>query len=173
MGVAEWLAEVMDSSRVVGAHVLDVDYDRYAAAEASLGWLNLHADVELAEPLSPAMLAGPLLDGLDRRLTEAGVSIAHLKIFDQAASGYVKASVCANGDEPEPMGDLAASPERRHELVINLRAIGEPERLLALVREALAAVAGSIRERHASCFRPARPQPEHQPSKKTESFSRT
>jgi len=173
LGVGDWLAEVMDSSRVVGAHLLDVDYQRYAAAEASLGWLNLHADVELAEPLSPAMLVGPLLEELDRMLTEAGVQIAHLKIFDQAASGYVKASVCANGEEPSPMGDLAASPERRHELVINLRAIGEPELLLALVRQASGAISGSIRERHARCFRPAAPQPEHHPSKNTVSFSRT
>lgn len=172
-GVSEWLAEAMDSSRVVGAHVLDVDYQRYAEAEAALGWLNLHADVNLAEPLSPATLVGPLLEDLDRRLTESGVQIAHLKIFDQAASGYVKASVCAKGEEPWPMGDLAASPERRHELVINLRAIGDPELLLTLVRQASGEISGSVHERHASSFRPAPPQPEHHPSKKTESFSRT
>jgi len=160
-GVAQWLAEVMSSRRVVGAHLLDVDYQRYAEAEASLAWLNLHADVDLAEPLSPAMLVGPLLEDLDRSLTAAGISIAHLKVFDQSASGYVKASVCANGEEPVPMGDLAASPEPRHELVVNLRAIGDPERLLAMVRQSLAAIPGSIRERHARCFRPAPPKPEH------------
>jgi hypothetical protein len=159
-GVAEWLAEVMNSRRVVGAHLLDVDYQRYAEAEASLAWLNLHADVELAESLSPAMLVGPLLEDLDRSLTAAGISIAHLKVFDQAASGYVKASVCANGEEPVPMGDLAASPSPRHELVVNLRAIGDPERLLEMVRQSLAAIPGSVRERHAKSFRPAPPKPE-------------
>jgi len=42
--------------------MLDIDYDRYAAAEAELGWLNLHTDVLLREAASPAMSAGPLLD---------------------------------------------------------------------------------------------------------------
>ncbi len=159
-GVAEWLAEAMDSRRVVGAHPLAVDYERYAAAEAALGWLNLHADLELDEAASPAAVVGPLLDEADRRLTEAGVSIAHLKVFDEAASGYVKASVCANGEEPWPMGDLTASPERRHELVVNLRATGDPDLLLAVVRKALGGLAGSVRERHARSFRPPPPAPE-------------
>lgn len=160
-GVAEWLAEVLDSRRVVGAHLLEVDYNRYAEAEAALGWLNLHADLELDEPLSPALIVGPLLDDLDRRLTDGGIAIAHLKVFDQSPSGYVHATVCANGQEPTPAGDLLAAPEPRHELVVNLRALGDPDRLLAVVRQALEGVKGSIHERHARCFRPARPQPEH------------
>jgi hypothetical protein len=54
------------------------------------------------------MVAGPLIDEIDRLLTEAAVPIAHLKVFDQAASGYLKVSLCANGEEPSPIGDLAA-----------------------------------------------------------------
>jgi hypothetical protein len=57
--------------------------------------------------------------------------------------------------------------------VINLRAIGDPELLMAGVRKAAGAIPGAVRERYASCFRAAAPQPEHHPSKKTESFSRT
>lgn len=160
-GVDEWLAEVLHSTRVAGARLLDVDYGRYAEAEAALGWLNLHADVELSEALSPGSLAGPVLDRLDQLLTEAGIVIAHLKIFDQAASGYIKAGICANGDEPSPDGDLMASPERRHEIVINLRAIGDPERLQRMVEETLARVNGTVTVRHLGAFRPAAPTPEH------------
>jgi len=61
-GVEAWLDEVLSCRRVAGSRMLDVDYDRYAAAEAELGWLNLHADVLLREAASPAMSAGPLLD---------------------------------------------------------------------------------------------------------------
>ncbi|HEY2015507.1 MAG TPA: GTP-binding protein [Bryobacteraceae bacterium] len=160
-GVSEWLGEVLNSSRVVGAHLLDVDYGRYAAAEAALGWLNLNADIELEQPLSPAVIVGPLLETMDGLLSEAGVSIAHLKVFDQALSGYVKASICATGEEPGVVGDLTASPERRHELVINLRAVGDPDLLLAVVRGALAAVAGAVTVRYERCFRPPPPVPEH------------
>jgi hypothetical protein len=160
-GVEQWLDEVLDSGRVVGARLLDVDYTRYAEAEAALGWLNLHADIALRVPLSPAALAGPLLDDLDSALTAAGISIAHLKVFDRAASGYVKAGICANGDDPLPEGDLAASPEDGHELVVNLRAIGDPLQLAAIVRRALARIEGAVTVRHARAFRPAPPTPEH------------
>jgi CobW/HypB/UreG, nucleotide-binding domain len=161
LGVEEWLDEVLHSGRVVGARILDVDYARYAEAEAALGWLNLHADIALHAPLSPAAVAGPLLDDLDTALTAAGIPIAHLKVFDQTRSGYVKAGICANGDEPRPEGDLAASPEHHHELVVNLRALGDPERLEAIVRRALALVEGTVTVRHARAFRPAPPRPEH------------
>jgi len=160
-GVEAWLDEVLHSSRVVGARLLDVDYARYAEAEAALGWLNLHAEILLREAQSPAALAGPLLDHLDRALTGAGMPIAHLKIFDQAESGYVKAGIVANGAEPRADGDLAASPAERHELVINLRAIGEPTSLDAMVRDALDRIDGEVTIRHLGAFRPAPPQPEH------------
>jgi hypothetical protein len=160
-GVEAWLDEVLHSNRVVGARLLDVDYARYAEAEAALGWLNLHAEIVLREALSPAALAGPLLDDLDRALTGASIPIAHLKIFDQAESGYVKAGIVANGAEPRAEGDLAASPAERHELVVNLRALGDPASLEAIVRDALYRIDGELTVRHLGAFRPAPPRPEH------------
>ena len=52
-GVAEWLDDVLNSNRIVGAHLLEIDYDRYAAAEAAHTWLNPHADIALDAPASP------------------------------------------------------------------------------------------------------------------------
>lgn len=160
-GVENWLNEVLASTRIVGAHLLEVDYGLYADAEAALGWLNLHADVELFQPLSPAELAGPLLDKLDQSLTGAHITIAHLKVFDQTAAGYIKASICANGCEPVADGDLLCEPANRHELVINLRAIADPDELQNIVNHALGAIAGSVHVRYSGAFRPAPPEPEH------------
>lgn len=160
-GVEPWLEDVLSGGRVAGARRLTVDYGRYAEAEAALGWLNLHAAVKLRGALSPSMLAGPLLDELDRALTAAGIRIAHLKVFDQAATGYVKASVCVNGGEPEPDGDLLADPASAHELVINLRAEGDFAILRAIVEAALRNVPGEITINHFDAFRPAPPQPQH------------
>jgi hypothetical protein len=160
-GVEAWLDEVLHSNRVVGAQLLDVDYSRYAEAEASLGWLNLHAEIVLHEAQSPSALAGPLLDDLDRALNGASIIIAHLKIFDEAESGCVKAGIVANGAEPRAEGDLAASPAERHELVINLRALGDPALLEAIVRDALDRIDGEVTIRHLGAFRPSPPQPEH------------
>ncbi len=160
-GIKAWLEDVLSGRRVAGAQRLVVDYGRYAKAEAALGWLNLHAAVKLRRDLSPSMLAGPLLDEIDAALTGAGIRIAHLKVFDEAATGYVKASVCANGAEPEPDGDLLADAAAVHELVINLRAEGEPATLRAIVESALTTIPGQVTIRHLNAFRPAAPEPEH------------
>ena len=159
-GVDEWLDEVLHGGRVVGSRVLDVDYSRYAEAEAALGWVNVHSEIMLDVPASPACVAGPLLDELDRELTRAGSNIAHLKIFDRASSGYIKAGICSNGEEPVTDGDLPAEASLRHELVVNLRALADPELMRKIVRGALDGIPGRVLIRHEGAFRPSPPKPE-------------
>ncbi len=160
-GVEAWLTDVLSGKRVAGARTLEVDYDRYADAEAALAWVNLQADVNLRQAAGPAAVAGPLLEDLDRSLTAADAGIAHLKVFVQSASGYIKAGIVTNGGEPFPEGDLMADAVRRHELVVNLRATGDPQQLEGVVRQALGRMPGTVAIRHVSAFRPARPRPEH------------
>jgi hypothetical protein len=160
-GVEDWLNEILQTTRVVGARLLDVDYSRYAEAEAALGWLNLHARVDLASPQTPARLCGPLLDGLEKALTDAGIVIAHLKIFDRTPGGWIKASVSANGAEPVPEGDLLAEAAGQHHVALNLRAVADPERLQQLVVSALERIDGSVDVRHLRAFRPPAPKPEY------------
>ncbi len=155
-----WLDEVLETDRVVGAHLLEVDYPRYAAAEAALGWLNLHSAVHLWEAKSPAGLCGPLLDRLESALTEAQISISHLKIFDRSSSGWIKVSV-SKGEVPMPIGDLLADPALDHEIAINLRAVADPAHLRRIVTEIVAEVSGTVQIRHLRAFRPAEPRPEH------------
>jgi hypothetical protein len=55
-GVGEWLAKVLPDGRLSGARPLpDVDYGRYAAAEAAPGWMNWHATLLLDRAPSPAV----------------------------------------------------------------------------------------------------------------------
>lgn len=155
-GVDEWLGELFSGRRVAGSRCITVDYDRYAAEEASLGWLNVHANVRLRESASPSCVVGPLLDTLDQDLP----AIAHLKIFDRAVSGFVKAAITAKGQEPAVEGDLLADVERDHEVVVNLRAPADPADLDRIVRAALATLDGEIEIRYSNAFRPAYPRPE-------------
>jgi hypothetical protein len=159
-GIAAWLDEVLAGELSAHKNVLDIDYARYAEAEAALAWLNFHAVVELCQPLSPAMLLGPLIDGFDRSLTDAHVQIVHLKTIDQTPAGYVKAAMCANGQEPTVEGTLDASPTLRHEITLNIRALGEPETIIAIVESELQKLDGHFIERTMRCFRPAAPRPE-------------
>lgn len=160
-GVQAWLDELLSGRRFVGARMLDVNYARYAAAEAALGWLNLHARIKLEAAASPAAVTGPLLERLDAKLTAAGISIAHLKVLDQAPSGCVKAGICANCQEPSADGDLLAEPARDHDLIVNLRALADPGKLEQIVRAELAHIGGDLQVRFSRAFRPAPPKPEH------------
>ena len=158
-GVREWLELVTTWRGSTGGRTLTIDYDQYAAAEASLGWLNAHIALELHEPASPAHVIGPLLDQLDAQLSLVSAAIAHLKLFDQTDSSYLKAGIVQNGQEPSVEGDLLAPAERRHEVVINLRAVAEPEQLRRVLDDVLRPIQGEAKVQ-IQAFSPAYPKPE-------------
>jgi hypothetical protein len=157
--VTGWLDGLLREGVAVGTRPIAVDYARYAEAEAALGWLNARVNVRPRPAVSPAMLLGPLLDTLDDRLSAAGIGIVHLKVIDQCGTGYVKAALTRNRQEPDVSGVLDASPAAQHEVLINLRALGSPEMLRAIVEDALREIRadpGSL-----ECFRPSAPVPYH------------
>jgi hypothetical protein len=159
-GVAAWLDEVLAGDLEFGEAVLEIDYAQYAQAEAALAWLNLQVGIRSRVPASPAMILGPLLDRLDRDFTAAGVGIVHLKAIVTADSGFVKAAVCGNGQEPEVEGALDASPSSRHDLLLNLRALGGADAVRAIVERALGAMEAELVGMRIQCFHPAAPKPE-------------
>lgn len=164
-GVQEWLDEILFGSTEAGSVTLEIDYQQYARAEAALAWLNLSLVLEQPTPMSPAHAVGLFLEGLDEALTAAGVPIVHLKIFDQSASGWVKAALCANGEEPRVEGILDASPAGMHEMLVNLRAKGEPAMVRKLVEEQCRKLEGRSRVVRLDCFSPAAPNPQRRVSK--------
>jgi CobW/HypB/UreG, nucleotide-binding domain len=159
-GVAAWLDELLSGTMAAGDRSLAIDYAQYAKAEAALAWLNLQAVLEPHQPTSPAMTLGPLFDGLDRALTDAGIPIVHLKALVTSPSGFVKAAICANSQEPAVEGNLDASPAQKLELLLNLRAVGEPNRVRALVEQECAKLRDRITRLSLDCFCPAAPVPE-------------
>lgn len=160
-GLPEWLSEVKAGSRRVGARLLDVDYSRYAEAEAALGWINLRLEIELKRALSPTDLVLPVIQQIDQRLSARDIRIAHLKISDRCHGGLIKVSVCSNGDKPQSDGDLSTLPQLNHEMAVNLRALGMPEELQAIVQQTIGRIEGEVSTKHSAAFRPAPPKPEH------------
>ncbi len=155
-GVANWLDEVLSGDHFPGRRVLDIDYEEYARAEAALAWLNFEGSIERQDPVSPAQMLGPVFDRIEAGLTENGIRIVHLKAICESGTGFVKAAICANGQEPEVEGNLDASPAYRHRLRLNLRALGEPGQVQRIVDESL----GEFRGGRLTCFSPAPPRPE-------------
>ncbi|MFP5265934.1 MAG: GTP-binding protein [Acidobacteriota bacterium] len=159
-GVAAWLDEVLSGQLSSGSFLLEIDYEQYARAEAALAWLNAKASIDLRNPASPAFVLGPLLQSLDADLTAARIQTVHLKAIVQAETGYVKAAMLANGQDPAVEGILDASPARHHELLLNLRAVGRADSLKEIVQRNLMAVDGDASSVSISCFHPAPPHPE-------------
>jgi molybdopterin-guanine dinucleotide biosynthesis protein len=160
-GVAAWLHEIFSGRMAPGGVTLDIDYQRYAQAEAALGWLNYRVRLDLPEPMRPAALLGPLFEALQRELENAGVPIVHLKAICQAESGYVKAAVSGADQEPAVEGQLDASPGWRHELLVNLRAAADPQVIRAIVERVAKALPGQRSGEHIESFRPSPPKPEY------------
>ena len=159
-GVTEWLDEVLGGTLEGGRTTLDIDYARYAEAEAALAWLNLSFDFEPVLPIAPAQAVGPFLDGLDQAFTAAAIQVVHLKIFCSSPAGWLKAAICANGEEPKVEGQLDASPASRHELLVNLRAKGGPAQVQKIVEGQLRQLPGKTLGLRLDCFSPAPPKPE-------------
>ena len=162
-GVRAWLDEILAGTLASGTKILDIDYEHYARAEAQLAWLNCSVFLTL-EPdaaLSPAVVIGPLLESMETILTTDDFQIAHLKITDDTTSGILKASVVANHAAPFIEGDLNASSAIQHELLLNVRAAGDPERLRQIVERQLLELPGKVDVRSIQCFKPSAPSPEH------------
>jgi hypothetical protein len=170
-GVLPWLDEVLSGTLRSFDHSLEIDYQQYAQAEAALAWLNFQASFEPGIPASSALILGPFLDRLDQELTGAGISIVHLKMIVSSSHGYIKAAMCANGQEPQVEGTFDASPSARHDILLNLRTLGEPADTQRIVEEALARLEGRIENIELTCFSPAAPQPERRIAHRLRSHS--
>jgi hypothetical protein len=172
-GVLPWLHEILSGTLISGWEALEIDYEQYALAEAALTWLNVHAHFEPENLLSSAMVLGRLLDSLDESLTGAGIIIVHLKGIASSPAGFVKAAICGNGEEPRLEGNLDASPSSKHELLLNLRAVGAADRVRGVVEGALRKISGRLSRVTLDCFTPKQPIPERRVLRDTRSRSET
>ena len=154
--VQAWLDKILSGDIPAGAKTLDIDYSRYAEAEAALAWLNVRVTAHASPPISAPMLIGPLLDRL-----EPQIRIVHLKLFMQSDAGYLKAALIGNSQEPIVEGALDASPSGQHDILLNVRALNDPDALRAIVERELDAIPACLEWQHVECFRPSPPVPYH------------
>ncbi len=157
-GVRPWLDEVLAETALPRLSPLFIDYAEYAAAEASLGWVNWQARLELRRAETPANVLGRAIENIDTVLTARGIRIFHLKGFVDSPTGRVKAAITCNGAEPSVEGDVVARRSRSHRLLLNLRANGEPSELASVVEPL---IDGTITLLRVEAFRPSAPTPEH------------
>jgi G3E family GTPase len=153
---------------------IDVDYDRYAAAEAAMGWLNQVWQVEAPRPFPAGRWARTLLESVSAACARRGHVIGHAKLAVRTPGELLKLSVVTAGGTVRmelvparsagdaPSNDLFAS---RATAILNVRATCAPRELeelvLAAAFDADVAAGAAARPGPANAFAPAYPRPTH------------
>jgi G3E family GTPase len=160
----EWLEDLLSGRPGANTVLSQIDYDRYATAEAVLGWLNaavkLSTDKRIDAGLFMTSLAIRLRDTFKHEKGEIG----HLKFVFTSAGKSVWANLTNLSAEPT-MGGEKLSNLSRGTLIINARVRLEPEDLETIVRNSLAEISQELAVKSEiddlQCFSPAYPEPPH------------
>lgn len=169
-GLDTWL-ELIRGSESVANRPMSVDYDLYAEGEALLGWLNISATVSgLASKADPEFDGNRLLEtlgaSLRAQLDVRDLEVAHLKMTLTPDSGSdIAAGNLVRNQTGFELSHRLDEPLETGELIVNLRAEGEPDVLRSLAEETLREVAREfgvdVTVTHGEAFRPGRPEPTH------------
>ncbi len=161
-GMDQWL-EVLLSGRPGANTVLrQIDYDRYARAEAALGWLNSAIKVSASERFDAGKFLNRLAETIRNAFQQKNAGIGHLKFVITSAGKAMWANVTHLAAEPvisgEQLGNLLKGT-----LILNARVRLEPDELEKIVRESLSKVFKEANIRYKieelQCFSPAYPEP--------------
>jgi G3E family GTPase len=164
-GLEPWFAHILAAEDESRAN-LDIDYDAYADGEALLGWLNCTARLS-GRTFDGNDWVGRLAETLQRQLRQLDIETAHLKITLTPAEH--DRDICVVNAVSTDV--LPVNPFRLQdvidagELILNLRAEGDPE---VLLREGIGALTAqavntglTLDVVHVEHFRPGRPVPTH------------
>jgi G3E family GTPase len=157
-----WM-EILLSGRPGANTVLgQIDYDRYAHAEAVLGWLNSAVRVTAGGSLDAAQFLLALLLDLRDIFRSRDAEIGHLKCAVTGAGRTLWGNVTHNDAEPG-ISDPQFGTLAKGTLMVNARVHMQPELLEAVVRDSVAAVCRRFRATceidELQCFSPAYPNP--------------
>jgi G3E family GTPase len=145
-----------------GRALTEIDYDTYAEGEARLGWVNM--TVSLEGPVEAARFQTELMDRLQQTLCATGIDVAHLKFSLAADDALRHANLTSTDSDPRYSGaDLGTVTDGR--LVVNARAVGDPEEIRAIANDAInetaTAVDTGVTIEEEQAFRPEYPEPAH------------
>ena len=163
-GMAEWLENLISGRPGANTVLSQIDYDRYATAEAVLGWLNAAVKLQAGQPFDPGRFMTSLATRLRDKFQAAKGEIGHLKFVFTSAGKSMWANLTHMEAEPA-IGGEKLDLLLRGTLIINARVRLEPEDLETIVRESLDKVSKKMAVNSGiddlQCFSPAYPEPAH------------
>lgn len=165
-GMSAWFDLV--SGRDLGTDAsMDVDYELYAEGEALLGWLNATVTLSAEPPIDGNALLRELAGRVHARLAGQGVEVAHLKMtLSPAAGNDIGVLNLVRSDGSAELSHELAADVTAGEIILNLRAEADPDKLREAVEEAIDELglqrAGLVLTvAHLENFRPGKPEPTH------------
>lgn len=160
--IEEWL-DVLLSDRPGAQSVLrQIDYDRYASAEAVLGWLNAAVKISAPKPIDAERLLTDLSVNLRDAFKEKDAGIGHLKCALTGSGKSMWVNLTDASAEPILSAERIGRPTTGT-LLVNARVKMEPEDLETIVRRSLHRLSEDLRinmdVQELQCFSPAYPTP--------------
>jgi len=163
-GMDEWLDDLISGRPGANTVLSQIDYDRYANAEAVLGWLNAAVKLQAGQPFDPGRLMASLATRLRERFKAQKGEIGHLKFVFTSAGKSMWANLTHLANDPV-VGGEKLDQLSRGTLIVNARVRLEPEDLETIVRDCLDEVSRAMAVKSdiddLQCFSPAYPDPPH------------
>jgi hypothetical protein len=132
-----------------------------------LGWLNATFQLSAASPFDGNSLLLDLSHEVGRSLAQEDIEIAHFKTTltpDEGIGDLAVLNLVGTDRVPE-LSHRLREEMRSGELIVNLRAEGEPEVLRETILKAVSACTARVEAVssvvHVDHFRPAKPSPTH------------
>ena len=165
-GLESWFSWITTREQRVRPS-LELDYEIYSEGEAALGWLNCTIRVDASESFDADVLLEDFASAIQARLNRDGVEVAHLKMTFSPVedfNGEIAFLSLARNDYVPELSQRLWEWVGGGELIVNLRAEGEPERLQETVEQVLEKIRTNNHQmtldvEHLERFRPAKPQP--------------
>jgi hypothetical protein len=144
---------------------LDIDYDRYARAEAALAWLNRTYSLASPDGCDTAEWARLVLGHLSDEARDQGWVVGHAKIGVDCPGGLTKLSLTAAGHDPT-VDRTAGVASGTATAQVNVRMACEPAELEKTITAAVAAAdvacgTSATAADSTAAFKPSYPRPVH------------
>jgi hypothetical protein len=135
-GVNEWVERLL-RDRSPGNHELDLDYQIYGQAEASLGWLNATVDVASGNYFSPTEFGETIVAKIREQCAAAQNAVAHVKVMLVTPQGSDRIALTTNSALAVWDGEGDLGLVREASVIVNARVAVSPGQLRRMVEEAV------------------------------------
>ena len=160
-GVDAWIDEILAGGKP-GAHLTEVDYDRYAHGEAVLGWLNAAINLSGAADTDWNAFAESLLVKLKDAFLADKAEIGHVKLSLTSDGKVILGNVGSIGGAVNMRGDSGVKGASAI-MTLNARVQMSPDDLQKTVEKILPETAASFGVTasiaNLKCLMPGRPNP--------------